>query len=100
MTAHSLDIGALGRRAGYILFTDGPEQPAATARETCILLDMLADAEYRADKAEVQAASERAWGEGVAAWRDYVNGLDPRLGHPRRDTPINPYSITEKEKEV
>ena len=45
--------------------------------------------------AEVQAASERAWGEGVAAWRDYESGLDPRLGHPRRDTPLNPYCTTE-----
>ena len=45
--------------------------------------------------AEVQAASEKAWGEGVAAWRDYESGLDPRLGHPRRDTPLNPYRATE-----
>lgn len=47
--------------------------------------------------AEMRAASERAWGEGVAAWRDYENGLDPRLGHPRRDTPLNPYSATKYE---
>ena len=45
--------------------------------------------------AEMQAASEKAWGEGVAAWRDYESGLDPRLGHPRRDTPLNPYRATE-----
>ena len=45
--------------------------------------------------AEVRAASEKAWGEGVAAWRDYESGLDPRLGHPRRDTPLNPYRATE-----
>lgn len=43
----TIDTKALGRRAGYILFTDGPEQPAATAREAVLLLDALAQAEAR-----------------------------------------------------
>lgn len=47
MTVHPIDTEALAKRAGHILFTDGPEQPAATARETCMLLDLLAAAEHR-----------------------------------------------------
>ena len=55
----------------------------------------IAAAVLQTIETEVQAASEKAWGEGVAAWRDYESGLDPRLGHPRRDTPLNPYCTTE-----
>lgn len=56
MTTHPIDTEALAKRAGHILFTDGPEQPAATARETCVLLDLLAAAEHRATRAEAQSA--------------------------------------------
>lgn len=99
MTARSLDIGALGRRAGYILFTDGPEQPAATARETCILLDMVADAEYRAGKAEerIEAAQEKAW-EECAAMAAHHGAFDG--SRARWLSSINPYNIIEKEKEA
>lgn len=48
-------------------------------------------AEHGPTDAEVRAAQAEAWGEGVTAWRDYVAGQDPRLGHPPRDTPLNPY---------
>lgn len=52
-----IDTEALAKRAGRILFTDGPEQPAATAREVCVLLDRLAAAEHRATRAERTAAT-------------------------------------------
>lgn len=55
MTAHPIDTEALAKRAGHTLFTAGPEQPAATARETCVLLDLLAAAEHRATRAGAQA---------------------------------------------
>ena len=45
----------LSKRAGHILFTQGPERPAATAREVCVLLDLLAAAEHRATRAEAQS---------------------------------------------
>ena len=51
----TIDAEALAKRAGHILFTQGPEQPAATARETCVLLDLLAAAEARATRAEAQS---------------------------------------------
>lgn len=67
MTAHPIDTEALAKRAGHILFTQGPEQPAATARETCVLLDMLATAEHRATRAEAQAEARRIDNE---YWKD------------------------------
>ena len=67
MTAHPIDTEALGRRAGHVLFTQGPEQPAATARETCALLDLLAAAEHRATRAEAQSAIR---GRAVVIYRE------------------------------
>ena len=60
MTAHPINTEALAKRAGHILFTDGPEQPAATARETCVLLDLLAAVEAERDEWRQTALDERA----------------------------------------
>lgn len=84
--AEPISIEALAKRAGYILFMEGPERPAATAREVCVLLDQLA--------AEVRAAQIDAW-EGCAAMAAHYDAFDG--GRTRWLSSINPYSTTEKE---
>lgn len=76
MTAHPIDTEALGRRAGHVLFTQGPEHPAATARETCVLLDLLAAAEHRATRAEAQSAIR---GRAVVMYRERAREAEARI---------------------
>lgn len=80
MTAHPIDTEALARRAGHILFTEGPEQPAATARETCVLLDLLAAAEHRATRAEAERdASRKQYDEDIAYWIAATDAAEARI---------------------
>lgn len=84
MTADRIDIEALSKRAGYLLLTQGPDVPAATARETVILLDMLAS--------DVRKAAAKAWEAGRLA--GFASAID-------RTAPVitpwhNPY-ITEED---
>ena len=76
MTVQPIDTEALAKRAGHILFTDGPEQPAATARETCVLLDLLAAAEHRATRAEAQSAIR---GRAVAIYQQRAREAEARI---------------------
>lgn len=78
MTAHSINVGALARRAGHILFTDGPEQPAATARETCVLLDLLAAAEAERD------AARKQYDEDIAYWIAATDAAEARIAEEKR----------------
>lgn len=78
MTTHPIDTEALSKRAGHIMFTDGPEQPAATAREVCVLLDQLAAAEHRATRAEAQAAIR---GRAVAVYQQRAREAEARIAN-------------------
>lgn len=66
----------LGKRAGYILFTQGPEQPAATAREVTVLFNLLAAAEARATRAEAQS---RIRGRAVVMYRERAREAEARI---------------------
>lgn len=66
----------LSRRAGHILFTQGPEQPAATGREVTVLFDLLAAAEALATRAEAQS---RIRGRAVVMYRERAREAEARI---------------------
>lgn len=76
MTAHPIDTEALAKRAGHILFTDGPEQPAATAHEVCVFLDQLAAAEHRATRAETRVKAVEDVLDKVEARQPWLRPVD------------------------